>query len=49
MILSCMGRWQIIHECAEVDTEIVPAIVQNEVPRLLEKSELLLEESGHGE
>lgn len=42
-------RNRIIHEYAEVDTEIVWAIVQNEVPRLLEKSEALLEESGHGE
>lgn len=55
MILPCPGRWRIvgfrnriIHEYAEVDTEIVWAIVQNEVPRLLEKSEALLEESGHG-
>ncbi len=40
-------RNRIIHEYAEVDTEIVWAIVQNEVPRLLEKSEALLEESEH--
>ncbi len=51
MILSCPGRWQIVGfrnrivpEYAEVDTEIVWAIVQNEVPRLLEKSESLLGE-----
>jgi uncharacterized protein with HEPN domain len=41
-------RNRIVHEYAEVDTEIVWAIVQNEVPRLLENSESLLEESGHG-
>jgi len=51
VILSCIGRWQIVgfrnrtvHEYAEVDTEIVWAIVQNEVPRLPERSEALLEE-----
>ncbi len=33
---------------AEVDAEIAWAIVQNEIPPLLEKSESLLEESGHG-
>lgn len=42
-------RNRIVHEYAEVDTEIVWAIVQNEVPRLLEKSEALLEESGRNE
>jgi len=42
-------RNRIVHEYAAVDTEIVWAIVQNEVPRLLKKSEALLEESGHGE
>jgi uncharacterized protein with HEPN domain len=42
-------RNRIVHEYAEVDTEIVWAIVQNEVPQLLEKSEALLEESSHGE
>ena len=41
-------RNRIVHEYAEVDTDIVWAIVQNEVPRLLEKSEALLEESGRG-
>ena len=41
-------RNRIIHEYAEVDTEIVWAIVQNEVPRLLEKSESLLKESEYG-
>ena len=41
-------RNRIVHEYAEVDTEIVWAIVKNEVPRLLEKSEALLEESNHG-
>lgn len=41
-------RNRIIHEYAEVDTEIVWAIVQKEVSRLPEKSESLLEESGHG-
>ncbi len=35
-------RNRIVHEYTEVDTEIVWAIVQNEVPRLLEKSESLL-------
>ncbi len=55
MILSCPGRWRTVgfrnrtvHEYAKIDPEIVRAIVQNEVPRLLEKSELLLKESGHG-
>lgn len=55
MISSRLSHWRIvgfwtraIHEYAEVDTGIVWAIVQNEVPRLLEKSEALLEESGHG-
>lgn len=38
-------RNRVIHDYAEVDTEIVWAIVQNEVPRLLEKSEALLEET----
>lgn len=33
---------------AEVDTDIVWAVVQNEVPRLLEKFEALWQESGHG-
>ncbi len=37
-------RNRIIHEYAEVDAEIVWAIVQNEIPRLLEKSEALLKE-----
>jgi uncharacterized protein with HEPN domain len=41
-------RNRIIHEYAEVDIEIVWAIVQNEVPRLLEKSEALLEGSKYG-
>jgi uncharacterized protein with HEPN domain len=41
-------RNRIVHEYAEVDTEIVWAIVQNEVHLLLEKSEALLEESGYG-
>ena len=56
MIVSCPGRWQIvgfrnriIHEYVEVDTEIVWAIVQNEVPLLLERSESLLKEYGYGE
>jgi uncharacterized protein with HEPN domain len=55
VILSCPGRWRtvgfrnrIVHEYAEVDTGIVWAIVQNEVPRLLEKSEALLKEWDHG-
>lgn len=55
MILPRLGcrrafgfRNWIIHEYAEVDTEIVWAIVQNKVSRLLEKSEALLEESDHG-
>ncbi len=37
-------RNRIIHEYAELDFEVVWAIVQNEVPRLFEKSETLLEE-----
>ncbi|WP_084709379.1 HepT-like ribonuclease domain-containing protein [Rubrobacter aplysinae] len=41
-------RNRIIHEYAEVDTEIVWAIVQNEVPSLLENSESLLKESEYG-
>jgi uncharacterized protein with HEPN domain len=55
VILSCIGRWRIlgfrnrtVHEYAEKDTEIVWAIVQNEAPRLLEKTEALLKEPGHG-
>lgn len=51
MIVSCPGcrrivgfRNRLVHEYAEVDTEIVWAIVQNAVPRLLEKSEALLVE-----
>lgn len=50
MILSGPGRWwnfdvrnRIIQEYAEVDTEIVRAIVQNEVHRLLEKSKAFVE------
>jgi uncharacterized protein with HEPN domain len=41
-------RNRIVHEYAEVDTEIVCAIVQNEVSQLLEKADVILEESGHG-
>ncbi|WP_018466153.1 DUF86 domain-containing protein [Calidithermus timidus] len=41
-------RNRIIHAYAEVDAEIVWAIVQNEVPRLLEKAETLLKEMGYG-
>jgi uncharacterized protein with HEPN domain len=41
-------RNRIIHEYSELDSEIVWAIVQNEVPILLERSETLLEESDHG-
>lgn len=37
-------RNRIIHDYADVDPDIVWAIVQNEVPRLLEKSEALLNE-----
>ena len=37
-------RNRIIHEYSEIDPDIVWAIVQNEVPRLLEKSEELLRE-----
>ncbi len=37
-------RNRIIHGYADVDSSIVWAIVQNEVPRLLEKSESILEE-----
>ncbi len=36
-------RNRIFHEYAAVDTKIVRAIVQNEVPPLLEKSEAILE------
>lgn len=35
-------RNRIVHEYAEIDPDIVWSIVQNEVPRLLEKSEALL-------
>lgn len=55
MIRPCSGRWKIagfrnriVHGYADVDPSIVWAIVQNEVPPLLEKSESLLEEPGHG-
>ena len=41
-------RNRIVNEYAEVDTEIVWAIIQNEFPRLPEKSEALVEESDHG-
>lgn len=41
-------RNRIVHDYAKVDAEIVWAIVQNEVPRLLENAEALLEESEHG-
>jgi|GEM_PF-4434992 uncharacterized protein with HEPN domain len=41
-------RYRIIHEYAEVDTGIVWAIVQNEVPRLLDSSESLLKELDYG-
>ncbi len=37
-------RNRIVHEYAAVDTEVVWAIVQNEVPGLLERSESLLKE-----
>lgn len=37
-------RNRIIHGYADVDFSIVWAIVRNEVPRLLEKSELILKE-----
>ncbi len=54
MILPCLVYRQsvgfhnrIIHEYADVDAEIIWTIVQNEVPRLLEKSESLLKESGY--
>lgn len=42
-------RNRIVHEYAEIDSEIVWAIVQKEVPRLLKQSEALLKESGYGE
>lgn len=55
MIIPRPGPWRIVgfrnrivHEYAEVDTEIVWAIVQNEVPRLLETSESLLKELRYG-
>ncbi len=38
-------RHRIIHEYAEIDPNIVRAIVQTEIPRPLKKSELLLEET----
>lgn len=41
-------RNRIVHGYADVAPSIVWAIVQNEVPSLLEKSEALLEKSGHG-
>jgi uncharacterized protein with HEPN domain len=41
-------RNPIFHEYAEIDPHIVWAIVQNEVPTLLEKSESLLEELRYG-
>jgi uncharacterized protein with HEPN domain len=41
-------RNRIIHEYAEVDTGIAWAIVKNEVPPLLEKSEALVEEGENG-
>lgn len=37
-------RNRIVHEYAEIDSDIVWVIVQNEVPRLLEKAEALLRE-----
>lgn len=55
MIIPRPGPWRIVgfrnrifHEYAEADAEIVWAIVQNEVPRLLEKSESLLKELRYG-
>lgn len=41
-------RTPIVHEYPQVDTEIVWAIVQNEVPLLLESSKSLLKEAEHG-
>ncbi len=38
-----------VHKHAEIDTGIVWAIVQNEVPCLLENSESLSKELGHGD
>lgn len=49
MIGSVHGLVMQVARNAEVDSEIVRAIVQNEVPRLLEQSEVLLKESDHGE
>lgn len=40
-------RNRIVHEYAEVDADIVWAIVQNEVHRLLASSESLLKESDY--
>ncbi len=37
-----------VHGYAEIDPAIAWAIVQNGIPLLLEKSEALSEESGHG-
>lgn len=37
-------RNRVVHEYTKVDTGIVWAIVQTEVPRLLEKAEALLDE-----
>lgn len=42
-------RNRIIHSYADVDPGIVWAIVQNEVPPLLEKSESLLEKAEYDE
>lgn len=55
MIRSCFGsplsasvQNKIIHQYVDIDPDIVWAIVQNDVPRLLEKSEALLKESEYG-
>lgn len=41
-------RNRIVHEYAEVDADIVWAIVQNEVPRLLASSASIPKEPEHG-
>lgn len=55
MIIPLPGPSQIVdfrnrtvHEYSEIDPNIVWAIVQDEVPRLLQNSESLLKESEHG-
>lgn len=49
MIGSGRGWVMQVARNAEIDAEFVWAIVQNEDPRLLEKSKVLLKESMHDE